>query len=381
MLKNRMTKLAALVALGTLGLAGCSAGTPVEPGAPSDTTPAGGGESTAPAAAGGLECPGGELVGSGSSAQKSALQTMIKAYTEQCGGTKIEYASPGSGDGIKSFIAKQVDWAGSDSALKTEAKDGEDQSEAEQAAERCDAPAWNLPMVVGPVAFAYNLEGVTDLNLDAEVISKIFLGEITNWNDEAIAALNEGTTLPDQAISVFFRSKESGTTENMTKYLQAASNGAWTAEPSKAWSGTVGEGKAETADVADAVQGTAGGFSYMEWGAALERSLGVASLAGAQLTSEGVGLAVDAAEIVGTDGDLSLSVKYDGLPEGAYPAILVTYEIVCSEGLDAGKTALLKDFLSYFAGEEGQGQLEAIGYAPLPEGMIAKVQDSIDKIK
>lgn len=379
-MKNRMTKLAALVALGTLGLAGCSSGTPVEPGAPNDTTPAGGGESS-PAAAGSLECPGGELVGSGSSAQKSALQAMIKAYTDQCADTKIEYASPGSGDGIKSFIAKQVDWAGSDSALKTEAKDGEDKSEAEQAEERCGAPAWNLPMVVGPVAFAYNLEGVTNLNLDAEVISKIFLGEITNWNDEAIAALNEGTTLPDQAISVFFRSKESGTTENMTKYLQSASNGAWTAEPSKAWAGTVGEGKAETADVADAVQGTVGGFSYMEWGAALERSLGVASLAGAELTSEAVGMAVDAAEIVGTDGDLSLSVKYEGLPEGAYPAILVTYEIVCSEGLDAGKTALLKDFLSYFAGEEGQGQLEAIGYAPLPQGMISKVQDSIAKIK
>ena len=343
MLKNRMTKLAALLALGTLGLAGCSSGTPVEPAGGGSSAP-GGGQTTENTNSA-LACPGGELVGSGASSQKSALQTMIKAYTDLCADTKIEYSSPGSGDGIKAFIAKQVDWAGTDSALKSEAAEGQDQSEMEQAAERCGAPAWNLPMVVGPIAFAYNLEGVTDLNLDAEVLSDIFNGEITNWNDPAIAALNEGATLPDQAIAVFFRSKESGTTENMTKFLQDASDGAWTEEPSKAWKGKVGEGKAETADVADAVNTTAGGLSYMEWGAALERNLGVAKVAGTQLTSESVGVAIDAAEVVGTDGDLSLKLKYSDLPDGAYPAAMVTYEAVCSEGLDAGKTALLKDFL------------------------------------
>ncbi|HIT74010.1 MAG TPA: phosphate ABC transporter substrate-binding protein PstS [Candidatus Avipropionibacterium avicola] len=377
-MKNRMTKLAALVALGTLGLAGCSSGTPVQPAGGGNSAPGGGQSETGNGA---LACPGGELVGSGSSAQKSALQTMIKAYTDQCEGTKIEYSSPGSGDGIKAFIAKQVDWAGTDSALKTKPAEGQDASEMEQAAERCDAPAWNLPMVVGPVAFAYNLDGITDLNLDAEVLAEIFKGEITKWNDPAIAALNEGVDLPDLAISVFFRSKESGTTENMTKYLQAASDGAWTEDPSKAWKGKVGEGKAETADVADAVNNTAGGLSYMEWGAALERNLGIAKLAGTELNSQSVGEAIDGAEIVGTDGDLSLELKYDGLPETAYPAVMVTYEAVCSGGQDAAKTALLKDFLGYFASAEGQGQLEAIGYAPLPESMIKQVEDSIAAIK
>ena len=374
---NRLVKLAALAAVGTLGLTACNSGTAVNPGG------TGGGGSDAPANndSTSLTCPGGEIVGSGSSAQKSAMQKMIAAYTEQCDDTKIEYSSPGSGDGIKAFIAKQADWAGTDSALQTEAEEGQSASEMDQAAERCGAPAWNLPMVVGPVAFAYNLEGVDDLNLSAAVLADIFNGKITQWNDPAIAEINEGVTLPEMKISVFFRSKASGTTENMTKYLQAASDGAWTAEPSKEWKGKVGEGKPETADVADAVKGTKGGLSYMEWGAAQERALGVAQLDGTELTSESVGAAVDGAEIVGADGDLTLKLKYSGLPEGAYPAILVTYEAVCSEGLSPEKSALLKDFLTFFASEDGQGELEAIGYAPLPPAMIEKVEGSIAQLK
>lgn len=375
---NRIAKLAALAALGTLGLAACSSGTPVTPGGTTSGAPSSGGaSSSSSSAAGALACPGGELVGSGSSAQKSAMQKMIAEYTAKCAGTKIEYSSPGSGDGIKSFLAKQVDWAGTDSALKTKAKEGETQSEMEKAAERCGAPAWNLPMVVGPVAFAYNLDGVSDLNLSAEVIANIFNGKVTKWNDASIVALNSGVTLPDLAISVFFRSKESGTTENMTKYLKAASKGAWTEDASKAWKGKVGEGKPETADVADAVKSTKGGFTYVEWGAAQERSLGVAKLGGAELSAEAVGKAIEAAEITGKDNDLTLALKYDGLPEGAYPAILVTYQAVCSKGLDAKKSALLKDFLGFFASEDGQSQLEDIGYAPLPASMIAKVETSI----
>lgn len=374
---NRLVKLAAVAALGTLGLTACNSGTAVNPGGDSS----GGSEAPANNGTTSLACPGGEIVGSGSSAQKSAMQKMIAAYTEQCADTKIEYSSPGSGDGIKAFIAKQADWAGTDSALKTEAEEGQTASEMEQAAERCAAPAWNLPMVVGPVAFAYNLEGVDNVNLTAKVLADIFNGKVTMWNDPAIAALNDGVTLPDLKISVFFRSKASGTTENMTKYLQAASEGAWTAEPSKDWKGKVGEGKPETADVADAVKSTKGGLGYIEWGAAQERGLGVADLAGTELTSESVGAAVEGAEIVGTDGDLTLKLKYAGLPEGAYPAILVTYEAVCSEGLPAEKSALLKDFLTFFASEDGQGELEAIGYAPLPPAMIEKVEASIAKLK
>src|SRR5690606_12634922 len=133
----------------------------------------------------------------------------------------VAYNPTGSGDGRTQFIANQIDFAGSDSAIEDE--------QAAQAAERCAGnPAWNLPLVFGPVALAYNVEGVGDLVLDAETAAKIFNGSITKWNDPAIAALNEGAPLPDADITPIVRSDSSGTTDNFQQYLETASNGAWT---------------------------------------------------------------------------------------------------------------------------------------------------------
>ena len=132
----------------------------------------------------------------------------------------VAYNPSGSGDGRTQFIAGQIDFAGSDSAIKDE--------QADKAKERCvGGEAWNLPLVFGPIAVAYNLDGVDKLVLNAEVLAKIFNGGITKWNDPAIAALNSGASLPDEKITTVIRSDSSGTTDNFQKYLDAASNGAW----------------------------------------------------------------------------------------------------------------------------------------------------------
>ena len=149
------------------------------------------------------DCPTGTLKAEGSSAQKNAIEAAIKSFQTKCSGTTINYAATGSGAGIKQFIAGQADFGGSDSALK--------EDEAKSAETTCASPAWHLPMVTGPVGIAYNLPSVSSLVLNADVTAKIFLGQITMWNDPAIAALNSGTTLPATKISVFFRSDESGT--------------------------------------------------------------------------------------------------------------------------------------------------------------------------
>ena len=105
-------------------------------------------------------------------------------------------------------------------------------------------------MVAGPIAIAYNVKGVTDLVLSADVQAKIFNGVVTTWNDPAITALNSGATLPAAPIKVFFRSDESGTTENYTNYLKAAAPAAWTAAAGKKWTGK-GEGKEKSAGVVE----------------------------------------------------------------------------------------------------------------------------------
>jgi phosphate transport system substrate-binding protein len=373
---SRAGKLAALAALATLALASCGS----DPGAAS--VPDGSGSSSGNAS--GLSCPSGKLSAEGSSAQGNAITEVIANYNAKCGDKAvIEYNPTGSGAGIKSFYNGLVDFAGSDSALKTVEKDGV--IESDKAKERCGGnPAWNLPMVVGPIAFAYNVDGVDKLTMNAEVLANIFNGTIKTWDDPAIAKLNSGAKLPAANITVFFRSDESGTTENTTKFLSKAGNGAWKNEPAKAWTGT-GEGKNKSSGVAEATASTKNSISYMEWSYAKDNKLKMAQLDSGsgpvELSGEAVGKAVAEAKVTGTGNDLALDLKYAGTADGAYPALLVTYEIVCSKGIAADKTAIVKDLLTFFASAETQKSLEALGYAPLPDDLQAKVATAVAAIQ
>ncbi|MBY8848995.1 phosphate ABC transporter substrate-binding protein PstS, partial [Saccharothrix sp. MB29] len=202
-----------LIAAGALLLTACGSDNNAPAGAAPTT-----GESSTP-----VECGGkSKLNAEGSSAQKNAIDTFIQAYQQKCSGADVAYNASGSGAGVKNFAAGQVDFGGSDSPLS------ESKGEVAAAAERCQGnPAWNLPLVFGPVALGYKLDGVTDLTLSGEVAAKIFNGTVVKWNDPAIAALNSGASLPDKDIKVVYRSDESGTTDNFQLYLQAASKGAW----------------------------------------------------------------------------------------------------------------------------------------------------------
>lgn len=336
----------------------------------------GGGGSTAD------ECGTTSITAEGSTAQGNAIDQVISDYKDKCSSATVTYNGTGSGAGIKQFIAKQVNFAGSDSALKTEAKDGKvEQTEADKA---CASPAWNLPMVTGPIAISYNLPGVDKLVLTPALLADIFNGKITKWNDAAIAAVNKDASLPATDIKPFFRSDESGTTENFTKYLAASAKDKWTAEPAKKWTGK-GEGKAKTAGVASAVKSTEGGIGYVEWGAAKDNKLSYAQIdngAGAvELTGESAGKAVAAAKISGSGNDLKLKLDYATKTAGAYPIILVTYEIVCSKYPDAKVGTSVKSFLNFFASDEEQKAIEEIGYAPLPTEISGKVKTAIAAIK
>ena len=394
MILTRIAKVAAIAAVGTLSLAACggstTTGSTAASSAASQATSAAtsAASSAESSAAGGTEltCPAGKVNGGGSSAQDVAMQALTKEYNTLCGsnGAQVIYTKSGSGQGIKDFYNKQLQWAGSDSALKSEAKDGV--VETEKVKERCAGnEGWNLPMIVGPVAFAYNLEGVDNLVLTPAIISDIYSGKVTTWNDKAIAAANPGATLPADKIAPFFRGDESGTSENVTKYLKAAAPTNFTEETSKTFPAKVGEGKQGTQGVADAVKATKGGFGYMEWKYASDAQLGVAALDNGQgaveLTAETAGKAMAAAEIAGEGNDLKMKLKYTELGEGVYPMVMVTYEIVCSAGLDAAESAVLKDFLTYMTTPEAGTTLESAGYAPLPEDVATKVTAAVQALK
>lgn len=323
------------------------------------------------------------LSAAGSSAQKNAMDNFTATYIAVCKekgvDVKIAYNPSGSGDGRTQFIAKQIDFAGSDSAIKGD--------QAVAAKDRCAGnDAWNLPLVFGPVAIAYNLDGVDTLTLNGEVLAKIFSGGITKWNDPAIAALNEGVDLPDEAITPIVRSDSSGTTDNFQQYLTTASNGAWTKGAGSDFVGGVGEGAKGSAGVAQAVAGSPGSITYVEKSFADQNSLTVAQIdsgAGAvELSDETAAKAIEGAtfatEAVG-DLTLNLDSIYGTQEAGAYPIVLATYSIVCSNGYDADTSAAVKSFLTS-AANEGQTGLAEQGYVPLPGTVQDKLNASIAAI-
>lgn len=367
---QRKAALTSLALVGALALSACGT---------DQTTPAGGDAGGASGTPGGpvaADCQPGTLNGEGSSAQKNAVAEVSRTYQQSCTGAKINYNPSGSGAGIKQFNAGQVDWAGSDSVLKD--------TEAAAAQQHCGSPAWNIPMVTGPIAVGYHLEGVDALILTPSLLGKIFTGAITTWNDPAIAAANPGVTLPAIPIRIFFRSDESGTTENFTKYLKGSAPADWPAEPGKKWTGK-GEGKEKSAGVAAGVASAPGGITYVEWSYAIDNKLGIARIdnggGAVELTGENVGRAIAAAKPAGEGHDLKLTLDYATKAPGAYPINLVTYEVVCSDYADDAKGAMVKGFLKHFASAPVQQGLEEIGYAPLPDEVRAKVDQAIDAIR
>jgi phosphate transport system substrate-binding protein len=337
-----------------------------------------GGSTTSSGASGNADCVAGTLTSDGSTAQQNAMNQWIKDYQSKCSGANITYGGGGSGQGVTDFTNGQVEFAGSDAALDPT------KGEVAAATKTCGSQAINLPMVTGPIAVAFNVDGLSDLTLPADVVAKIFTGKIKKWDDPAIKAANSGASLPASDITVFARSDESGTTQNFERYLAAAAPDVWTIEPDKQWAGT-GQGKEGNQLVGQAIQSTKNSIGYVEWSYAIQNNLPIAKIDNGggpvELTPETVGKTVDTAKITpsGT-GDLTLKLDYATKTPGAYPIVLVTYEIVCTKYKDANVGAMVKSFMNFIASSAEQQAVHNLGYAALPAGVQQKVLDQIAKI-
>ncbi|BBX95139.1 phosphate ABC transporter substrate-binding protein PstS [Mycobacterium lacus] len=366
---NRFGAALGVLAAGALVLSGCG----------SDKNVAGGGATTG-ASAGKVSCGGKKtLKASGSTAQANAMTRFVNAFEQACPGQTLNYTANGSGAGISEFNGNQTDFGGSDSPLSKD--------EYAAAEQRCGSPAWNLPVVFGPIAVTFNITGVNALNLDGPTLAKIFDGAITSWNDPAIAALNSGTNLPAVPIHVVFRSDESGTTDNFQRYLDAASNGAWGRGAGKAFQGGVGEGARGNDGTSAAIRATEGSITYNEWSFAQAQHLNMAKIitsAGPEavaISTDSVGKTIAGATISGQGNDLVLDTVsfYRPTKPGSYPIVLATYEIVCSKYPDAQVGTAVKAFLQSTIGA-GQNGLGDNGYIPIPDEFKSRLSTAVNAI-
>jgi phosphate ABC transporter phosphate-binding protein len=319
------------------------------------------------------------LTAEGSTAEQNAMALFNQVWGQYCPGKSVSYNPTGSGAGREQFIAGHVDFAGADSPLVAD--------QIGPAAKRCNGnPAWDLPLVFGPVALVYNLPGIQGLVLSSDALARIFSGKITAWNDPILAALNPGVALPDTKILPIYRADSSGTTDNVQKYLTAAAPQSWTRGVGTEFQGGVGEGAMKSAGVIQAVRTAPGAIGYVEKGFADQAGLAYAQIDTGNgvvaLSNDTASNAINAARFAADGNDLVLDLNpmYDTKDPHAYPLVLATYEIVCSKGYDPNTSQAIKSFITV-AANSGQAGLSAAGYVPLPDKVKERLVTAINALQ
>lgn len=357
---KRLGTIGAIAIAGTILLASCATNEGGETAAPSDLA--------------------GTIDGAGASSQGSAQEAWIAAFQTSNPDVTINYDPSGSGAGREAFIAGGVSFAGTDSALKQEEIDGG------FAGCTPDTDYIQVPAYISPIAVIFNVEGVDELNLDAVTLAKIFKGEITSWDDPAIAALNEGTTFPAAPITAVHRSDDSGTTKNFADYLFKVAPDVWDAEPADPFPYATGEAAQGTSGVVDAVTNGTNTIGYAD--ASKAGDLGTAAiLVGDEFVkySPEAAAAVVAGSPAGdtNNGTTDLAIKLDRKTADPtqYPLVLVSYIITCTDFVDPEVAPLVKAYIGYLTSEAGQAEAAAsAGAAPLSAELSAKVATALEAI-
>ncbi|WP_088894232.1 phosphate ABC transporter substrate-binding protein PstS [Leptolyngbya ohadii] len=358
---KRRTVLASLAAVSMAAAVACA---PSTTEGPSASAPA-----TSPAAGGGSTVT---LSGAGASFPAPLYQRWFVDYNKQNPNTQISYQSVGSGAGVEQFLAGTVDFGASDAPLNAEDK--------AKFKEKYGADPIQVPVTGGSIVMAYNLDGVDDLQLPREAYCGIVTGEITRWNDPAIAAANKGANLPDQEIQFVHRSDGSGTTFGFTNHLKAACPN-WKAGASKAVEWPVGTGAKGNEGVTAQVQQTPGAIGYTEFSYASQNGLKMAALENKsgniiEPTPEAGALAFKGQTV---PEDFALLVP-DPADAQAYPITTLTWLLLYPEYQDAAKGEVIKSVVNWTL-DNGTPTAKELGYLPVDTDLAGRVKDTIGTIK
>ncbi len=308
------------------------------------------------------------LNGDGSTFQLGFNQVVIGAFKPVQKSVTINYQGNGSGAGRTDFVNGVVDFAGTDAAYK--ATDPQPPK-----------PFFYFPTVVAPITVSYNVSGVSGLRLSADTIAKIFQGEITTWDDDAIKSDNPKAKLPSTTITVVHRSDSSGTTANFTSFLTKASPSVWTlgSGSTVSWpSGT--QGATGNSGVAKLVGDTDGAVGYVDYSDAIASDLTFAAVKNS--SGKFIKPTLLGASAAASGATINADLTFDPLNASgaaAYPITSPTWIIAYQDQTDANKGAALVAFLNYIY-KDGQKLAESVDYAPLPKPLLKKAITQVRKI-
>ncbi len=288
-------------------------------------------------------------------------------------GNGLNYQSIGSGGGIKQVTARTVTFGASDKPLT-----------AKELAAGGDLIQW--PMVMGGIVPVVNIDGVAanDITLDGTTLAKIFLGDITKWDDAAIAKLNPNVKLPSAAIAVVHRSDGSGTTFNFTDYLAKVSED-W---KSKVGSNTsvewpVGLGAKGNEGVANNVQQTKNSIGYVETAYAKQNKLTTTKMVNKDgnavaATGETVQAAAANADWEHADGFYLIITNQPGA--NAWPISASTFILMPKQAPDAAAAGEALKFFAW-AFKNGDSAASDLDYVPMPASVKKLVESRWSEIK
>jgi len=307
-----------------------------------------------------------EIAGAGATFPYPIYAKWAEAYNQKTG-VKLNYQSIGSGGGIKQIKAKTVDFGASDAPLPN--------------TDLNEAGLMQFPMIIGGVVPVVNLPGIKpgEIKLDPALLSDIYLGKITKWNDKAIAELNKGVNLPDTAISVVHRSDGSGTTWIFTNYLTKVSK-EWSDKVGNntavAW--PVGVGGKGNEGVASYVSRIKGSIGYVEYAYALQNKMTHVKLQNhdgnyVDPTSENFQAAAANADWAHAPGYYLVLTDQPG--KDAWPISGASFILMHkAQAKPEVAEAVLKFFdWSY---HNGAKMAEELDYVPIPDNVVKLVEDT-----
>jgi phosphate transport system substrate-binding protein len=314
------------------------------------------------------------LTGAGATFPNPIYTKWFDAYSKLTG-IQINYQSIGSGGGIRQFTEGTVDFGATDGPM----------NESQIAAVKGNV--LHVPTVLGAVVATYNLPslGETKLRFDGSLLVDIFMGRVTKWSDERIAALNPGIKLPDIDLIVVHRSDGSGTTYVFTDFLNKFSR-EWRDKVGSATSVNwpVGLGGKGNEGVTQQVKQVEGAVGYVELIYAVSNQLSYADVKNAegrfvQPSLESVTAAAAGIDLK-ADTDFRVSIT-NARGAGSYPIASFTWLLVHKDGKDAAKAKRIKDFLTWMITPEAQAMAAELHYAPLPKEVVALVEARLPKLK
>ena len=288
-------------------------------------------------------------------------------------GNAVNYAAVGSGTGEREIAAGLVDFGASDAPLSVYSG--------------VPGNLKQIPWALTATGVSYRIDGLRlpghkSLHLSGPVLAEIYLGQITNWSDSRIKALNKGASIPSTPINVLWRSDSSGDTYAFTRYLSDVSSAfASKVGSSTAVSFPTGVGAKGNSGMASAVEGSNGSIAYIAVSYVIAQRLpaiGIKNAAGRYVVPNlsAIEAAAAAFHSVGSDNQVTI-VNPGRRAKSAYPISTYTYIIVPT---NSSNGALLQSFISYALGG-GQRFGPSLDFAPLPKAVLRAARATVSQIQ